>query len=174
MKSRPEFPAGPFAPEHPLDGKRRAELIAEIQCAPKILRTTVSGLSSEQLDTHYKNWTIRQIVHHVADSHVNSYIRFKWALTEDRPTIKAYDEGQWAALVDSRTGDVSAPLALLEGLHARWVQLLNTMSDQQFLRSFVHPQSGDVLTLDAAICYYAWHAKHHTGQIAWLRKQYGW
>jgi uncharacterized damage-inducible protein DinB len=170
----PQYPAGPFEPEPTLRPERRAELIAQIRGAPAALRTAISGLSDEQRDTRYRNWTIRQIVHHVADSHVNSYIRFKWTLTEDQPTIKAYYEDRWAALDDARTGDVAAPLALLEGLHARWVQLLATLSPEQFARSFVHPETGDVVTLDAALGYYAWHGRHHTGQIQWLREQNGW
>jgi uncharacterized damage-inducible protein DinB len=170
----PQYPAGPFKPEADLGPERRVALIAEIQGAAAVLREAVSGLSETQLDTRYKNWTIRQIVHHLADSHVNSYIRFKWTLTEGRPTIKAYDEGRWAALEDSRTGDIRAPLALLEGLHARWVQLLRSMTEEQFARSFIHPETGDVVTLEAALCYYAWHGRHHTGQIQWLREQHGW
>jgi hypothetical protein len=113
-------------------------------------------------------------VHHLADSHVNSYVRFKWALTEEQPTIKAYDEGRWAALEDSRTGDVRAPLALLDGLHARWVQLLRSMADDQFARSFLHPETGKSVSLSAALCYYAWHCRHHTAQITWVRERRGW
>ena len=148
--------------------------MAVIEACPGALRRAVAGLSDAQLDTRYRNWTIRQIVHHLADSHVNSYIRFKWALTEDLPTIKAYDEGRWAALEDSRTGDIQAPLALLEGLHARWVQLLRSMTDEQFGRSFLHPETRKTVSLNAALCYYAWHCRHHTAQITWLRQQHGW
>src|SRR5262245_50961539 len=132
----PQNPAGAFAPEEHLSPERREGLIALLAAAPAALRDAVAGLSEDQLDTRYRNWTIRQIVHHLADSHVNSYIRFKWALTEDLPTIKAYDEGCWAALEDSRTGDVRVPLALLDALHARWVQLLRSMTEAQFARSF--------------------------------------
>src|SRR5881394_3397863 len=117
----PQYPAGAYTPEDDYPAQRRDELIAVIEAAPAALRQAVAGLSEAQLDTRYRNWTIRQIVHHLADSHVNSYIRFKWTLTEDHPTIKAYDEGRWAALEDSRTGDVRAPLAMLEAMHARWV-----------------------------------------------------
>jgi hypothetical protein len=170
----PEYPAGPFEPEPTLDHSRRGSLIAEIRSTPAALRKVVFGLSDDQLDTRYRNWTIRQIVHHLADSHVNSYIRFKWTLTEERPTIKAYNEGRWADLEDSRKGDVSAPLFMLEGLHARWVQLLDSLSEEQFARSFIHPETGDVVTLNAALCYYAWHGRHHTAQIQWLREQKGW
>ncbi|MFO0969352.1 MAG: putative metal-dependent hydrolase [Gemmataceae bacterium] len=171
----PQYPAGPFEP-HPtaLDARRRAALIADLETAPAGFRAAVSGLADDQLDTPYRNWTIRQIVHHVADSHVNSYIRFKWALTEKQPTVKAYDEGRWAALEDSRTGDVSEPLSLLEGLHARWVQLLRSLSEEQFARSFIHPETDAVVSLDAALSYYAWHGRHHMAQVQWLREQNGW
>lgn len=170
----PQNPAGAFMPEENYNLRRREEFITAIKTAPAALHSAVAGLSEEQLNTRYKNWTIRQIVHHVADSHVNSYVRFKWTLTEERPTIKAYDEGRWAALDDSCTGDVRAPLALLEGLHARWVQLLRSMTEAQFGRSFLHPESGQTVSLNAALSYYAWHCRHHTAQIRWLREQRGW
>jgi uncharacterized damage-inducible protein DinB len=167
----PQYPAGPFTSEEGYDARRRDQLVGEIEAAPRLLRDSVAGLAAAQLDTKYKNWTIRQIVHHLADSHVNSYIRFKWTLTEDTPTIKAYDEGLWAALNDSRAGDIAAPLALMEGVHQRWVQLLRSMPPEQFARSFRHPETGQLVSLSSALAYYAWHGKHHTGQILWLRKQ---
>jgi hypothetical protein len=170
----PQNPAGAFSPEEGYGPQRREEFIAVIEAAPAALRDAVAGLSEGQLDTRYRNWTVRQIVHHLADSHVNCYIRFKWALTEETPTIKAYDEGRWAALADSRTGDVGAPLALLEGLHAQWVQLLRSMTDDQFARSFLHPETGKTVSLSAALCSYAWHCRHHTAQITWLRGRHGW
>jgi hypothetical protein len=170
----PQFPVGPFQPEPAQTPERRAELIAQLASAPATLRATVSGLSESQLDTLYKNWTIRQIVHHLADSHINSYVRFKWTLTESQPTIKAYHEGDWAALVDSRTGDIAAPLALFDALHLRWVLLLRMMTAEQFSRAFVHPETNEVISLNVALSYYAWHAKHHTAQIRWLRDQRGW
>jgi uncharacterized damage-inducible protein DinB len=170
----PQYPAGPLQPEADYGPQRRDEFIAVLEGAPAALRRAVAGLSDGQLDTRYKNWTVRQIVHHIADSHVNSYVRFKWTLTEEQPTIKAYDDGRWAALEDARTGDVRAPLALLEGLHVRWVQLLRSMTEEQFARSFIHPESGETINLRAALCYYAWHCRHHTGQITWLREQNGW
>src|SRR5262249_8948713 len=123
----PQFPAGPFQSEEGLDARRRDQLIAEIEAAPRSLCDAVAGLSDGRVDPNYVNWTRRQIVHPRADSHVNSYVRFKWALTEDTPTIKAYHEGLWAGLEDSRTGDVGPPLALLNGLHRRWAQLLRAM-----------------------------------------------
>jgi hypothetical protein len=170
----PQNPAGAFAPEDNYGPQRRDEFIAVIAAAPAALREAVAGLSGEQLDTRYRNWTIRQIVHHIADSHVNSYVRFKWTLTEDRPTIKAYDDGRWADLEDARTGDVGAPLALLAGLHLRWVQLLRSLTPEQFARAFHHPETGQTVTLSAALCYYAWHCRHHTAQVRWLREQHGW
>jgi uncharacterized damage-inducible protein DinB len=170
----PQYPAGPHQPEEHPDEDRRAQFIAAIERAPAALRQAVASLSPGQLDTKYRNWTVRQIVHHVADSHVNSYVRFKWALTEPTPTIKAYDEGLWASLDDSRRGDVEPPLAFLEGLHRRWVQLLRAMTPEQYARSFVHPQSGERTSLAAALGYYAWHGRHHTGQIQWLRQEKGW
>jgi hypothetical protein len=154
--------------------RRRDELIATIEAAPAALRKAVTGLSADKLDTRYKNWTVRQIVHHITDSHVNSYIRFKWTLTEETPTIKAYDEGRWVALEDSRIGDVRGPLAFLDSLHARWVQLLRSMTEEQFGRSFVHPESRQTVSPGAALGNYAWHGKHHTAQINWLREQRGW
>jgi uncharacterized damage-inducible protein DinB len=170
----PQYPAGPFAAEGSDNPQHRSALLAALEAAPAVLRQTVAGLSPGQLDTRYRNWTVRQIVHHIADSHVNSYVRFKWTLTEERPTIKAYDEGRWAALADARTGDVSAPLALLDGLHACWVQLLRTLTEEQFARSFIHPESGDVVNLSRALAHYVWHGRHHTAQIAWLRQTHGW
>src|SRR5262245_26497757 len=135
----PQFPVGPYEPIAAPDDACRREWIAQIEEAPARLRAAVAGLTDAQLDTPYKHWTIRQIVHHLADSHANSYIRFKLALTEERPTIKPYDEGRWAALADSRTGDVAVPLMLFDGLHARLVQLLRNMTIDQFARTFYHP-----------------------------------
>jgi uncharacterized damage-inducible protein DinB len=170
----PQNPAGAFSPEENYGVQKRHEFIGVIENAPFAVRKAVAGLSQDQLDTRYRNWTIRQIVHHLADSHINSYVRFKWALTEALPTIKAYDEGDWAALEDSRGGDIRFPLNLLEALHARWVQLLRSMTDEQFARSFIHPQTGQTVSLSAALCYYAWHCRHHTAQVTWLRQQGGW
>jgi hypothetical protein len=161
----PQNPAGAFDPE---DHREPEQCIADIEAAPRLVRELVAGLTQPQLDTKYKNWTIRQIVHHLADSHVHSYIRFKWALTESTPTIKAYDEGTWAELEDARTGDVEPPLALLEAVHRRWVQLLRSMTPAQFARSFLHPETGKLVPLSLALRSYAWHGKHHTAQIRWL------
>ena len=165
----PQNPAGEFVSEREPSDRRIHELVAEVAAAPAVVRAAVAGLSGAQLDVPYRNWTIRQIVHHVADSHVNSYVRFKWALTEDRPTIKAYFEDRWVALADSRTGDVAPALALLDAVHGRWAQLMRAMTPDQWRRVFHHPESGAVVRLDEALPYYAWHARHHAAQIRWLR-----
>lgn len=165
--TNPDFPAGEFA-EVEFSVKAKDELIGILAHAPCELRKAINGLSDEQLESKYRNWTIRQIVHHFADSHVNSYIRFKWALTEPTPTIKAYQEADWVDLVDSRHGDVNPSLHLLEGLHEKWVQLVKLMTDQQFQRSFVHPQTSETVSLWSALNYYAWHCRHHTAQILFI------
>jgi len=170
----PQNPAGAFEPEKTYSRQRREEFIATIESTPRLMRAAVGGLSEAQLDTKYRNWTIRQIVHHITDSHVNSYVRFKWTLTEEHPTIKAYDDGKWAELADSRSGDVRVSLALLDGLHARWVILLRSLTDADFERSFFHPESKQDVSLNAALCYYAWHCRHHTAQINWVRQQNRW
>ncbi|MCA9200108.1 MAG: putative metal-dependent hydrolase [Planctomycetales bacterium] len=170
----PENPAGPFEPTANFDFVTRDRLIETVRQAPAKLREAVSGLSNQQLDTPYRNWTIRQITHHIADSHLHSIIRFRWALAEEHPTIKAYEEADWVELKDCRTGAVEPSLALLDGLHIKWVQVLESMTEEQFARTFHHPQSGASVSLWSALNYYAWHGRHHTAQILWLRQQYGW
>ncbi len=165
----PQHPAGSFVQPIYITDALRHGWITELSQLPKQLTDAVANLSESQLDTTYRNWTIRQIVHHIADSHVNSYIRFKWTLTEDTPTIKAYDEGLWSELAESRTRPVTPSLHMLAGLHSRWCQLLATLTVQDFERAFVHPESKARITLDSALAYYAWHGRHHTGQILWLR-----
>ncbi len=169
----PQNPIGPFTPAVDFGPEYRSRCINDLSALPGQLREAVSELSGQELNTKYRNWTIRQIVHHIADSHVNSYVRFKWALTEDSPIIKAYDEGLWSQLTESATGDIVPSLQLLDGLHARWVQLLNSMSDTDFGRTFLHSESGETIALNSALDYYPWHGKHHTGQILWLREAYG-
>ncbi|MFO0912313.1 MAG: putative metal-dependent hydrolase [Pirellulales bacterium] len=165
----PEFPVGPPIPVTEVTDDLRRAWMADLAQLPMQLRDAVEGLSEVQLDTKYRNWTIRQIVHHIADSHVNSYIRFKWALTEETPTIKAYDEGLWSALPESRCGSVTPSLQLIDGLHARWCQLLATLTPADFARAFVHPETKSTIPLNSALSYYTWHGKHHAGQIVWLR-----
>ena len=167
----PTFPVGPFAKVESVSDELRRRWVTDISQCPWELRNALEGLSESQLDTKYRNWTIRQIVHHIADSHLNSYVRFKWTLTEDCPTIKAYDEGRWSDLRESRSGSVAPSLLLVEGLHARWCQLLEGLTPAQYDRTFVHPESGETVALKAALAYYAWHGKHHIGQILWLRNE---
>lgn len=174
MNSTPDNPAGSFESVETFDEVTKAKLIDSIRLAPAKLREAVSGLTNPQLDTTYRNWTIRQIAHHLADSHLHSIIRFKWALTEDHPTIKAYDEAEWVQLGDCKHGDVEPSLLLLEGLHAKWVQLLESLTEAQYSRTFYHPQSDETVSLWLALNYYAWHGGHHAAQILWLREHNNW
>ncbi len=167
----PAFPAGSLADVADYSPGLKDRLIEEVAAAPNHLRRTLEGLDEAELDTQYKNWTARQIVHHLADSHVHVYIRFKWTLTEETPLIKAYDEADWVLLEDCQSGPIEPSLALLDGLHCKWTQVLRSMSEQQFGRAFDHPQSGERVTLWTALNYYPWHARHHTAQIEWLRKR---
>jgi hypothetical protein len=167
----PEFPAGPYEAEPHLTGERRGELIDEIGRLPGRVRELVAGLGTAHLDTKYKNWTIRQIVHHLADSHMNALVRFRLALTEDRPTIKPYDETRWAELSDAKSGDVRLSIELLEALHARWVALLRAMSEADFERTYFHPEHQKEFRLMEVLGVYAHHCRHHLGQIAWLLKK---
>ena len=167
--SPPEFPAGEYVCELPIAANRRGELIHEVEELPARLRQLVGRMNDSQLDTRYMNWTIRQIVHHLADSHVNGYVRFRLALTEDRPTIKDYDRPRWAELSDSKTADVELSLRLLESLHARWIVLLRGLTDGDFERTYIHPEHQRGFRLDEVLALYAHHGLHHCGQIAWLR-----
>jgi uncharacterized damage-inducible protein DinB len=169
------YPIGEFsyAGEQTADERRRA--IDEIEAAPVRLRAAVQGLSPQQLDTPYRpgGWTVRQVVHHVPDSHLNAYTRFKLALTEDEPTIKPYDEARWAELADVRTAALEVSFALLEALHQRWVLLLRSLRPEDFRRTLRHPQRG-VMTLEQTLCYYAWHGRHHVAHISSLRERMRW
>jgi uncharacterized damage-inducible protein DinB len=165
----PDFPAGPYVAEASLTAARRGELIAEIGRLPTRVRELVADLRAAQLDTRYKNWTVRQIVHHLADSHLNAFVRYRLALTEERPTIKPYDESRWAELPDTKSADVQLSLKLLEALHARWVLLLSAMSDADFRRSYWHPEYQREFSLAEALGLYAHHGRHHTAQIEWVR-----
>ena len=169
------FPIGRFDIKAEITADDRARLIDQIAEAPARLREAVKGLTPEQIDTPYRDggWTVRQVVHHVPDSHLNSYIRFKLALTEDEPTIKPYHEDQWAELYDAQSAPPDVSLALLESLHARWVMLLRTLTDKDFARTFVHPELGTV-SLDKNLGLYAWHGRHHVAHITSLRERMGW
>jgi DinB superfamily len=153
----------------------RVAHLETLRMLPERLRAAVGGLSDPQLDTPYRpeGWTLRQVVHHVADSHANCYIRFKLALTEDWPTIKPYDEVAWANLSDSRRLPVEVSLAMLEALHGRWVALLETMSEEDFHKGYLHPEQGRQ-NLAKALALYDWHSRHHTSHITSLRARQGW
>lgn len=174
MTAPPDNPAGSFRPVGEYDDVVRRQLTNTIRHTPGRLRGAVEGLTSEQLDTRYRNWTIRQITHHLADSHLHSIIRFKWALTEDRPKIKAYEESDWVQLADSQSGDIEPSLVLLDALHKKWVQLLEVMTPEQYARDFQQPQTGEFVSLWQALDNYAWHGRHHTAQVLWLRDTHGW
>jgi uncharacterized damage-inducible protein DinB len=154
----------------------RAEGIADLAAMPELLRAAVKDLSDAQLDTPYREggWTVRQVVHHFADSHANAFIRFKLALTEDWPTIKPYNEKAWAELPDGKTLAVEGSLRFIEELHARWVFLLKAMSEADFERGFLHPENNSRQNLDRALAIYAWHSRHHVAHITGLRARNGW
>jgi uncharacterized damage-inducible protein DinB len=163
-----QYPIGRFTLPDSTTAQQRQTWIREIARAPQELRAAVAGLSQEQLDTPYRpgGWTVRQVVHHVPDSHINAFIRFKLALTEDQPAIKPYDEARWAMLPDAAL-PVEASLDLLDALHLRWVCLLEAMSEREYQRTFAHPESG-VWRLDQYLAQYAWHGRHHVAHIALL------
>jgi hypothetical protein len=169
------YPVGKFTFPDAVTPQERARLVEEIAEAPARMKAVVAGLSDEQLNTPYRpgGWTVRQVVHHVPDSHLNSYIRFRWALTEDVPVIKTYHEDRWAELSDARTAPVADSLALLESLHARWGALLSSLSDQDWKRTFRHPELGPV-SLEKNAALYAWHGRHHVAHIRRLRERMGW
>ena len=168
------YPVGNFD-RSAIDPARRDEYIKVITDLPANIASAVKGLDDGQLDTPYRpgGWTVRQTVHHVADSHMNSYCRFKLALTEDEtPTIRPYYEDRWAELDDSKL-PVDLSLGIIDGVHARWTSLLNSMSRTDFERKFNHPETGE-WTLDGALALYAWHSRHHTAHITKLREREGW
>lgn len=168
------YPIGRFDRTKAVTPAMRAAHLETLRQAPEKLRTAVSGLSDAQLDTPYREggWTIRQVVHHLADSHANAYIRAKLALTEDWPTVKTYDEAAWAKLADSRE-PVDGSLAMFRVLHERWLALLESLQEKDFQKGFVHPVMGRQ-TLDANLALYAWHTRHHTAHIVSLRERQGW
>ena len=168
------YPIGTFSFPAASTARQREEWVRDIAAAPGRLRAAVAGLSAEQLDTPYREggWTVRQVVHHLPDSHMNSYVRFKLALTEDEPVIKPYDEALWAKLADA-TAPVGASVELLDALHQRWVALLRSMDEGDFGRGFRHPELG-LVRLDQNLALYAWHSRHHVGHITALRDRMGW
>ena len=169
------FPTGKFQRPPSLDDAARARAIDIVADTPARLREAVRGLTEAQLDTEYRpgGWTVRQVAHHVPDSHVNALIRFKLALTEDVPTIKPYDEALWVQLADVKTVPVATSLAFLDAVHERWVAILRAMSASDFARELVHPETGRQ-RLDQVLALYAWHGPHHVAHITSLRGRQGW
>jgi hypothetical protein len=175
MISDPRFPIGKFHYDGPPAEDQRRSFIGEIANTPAALRAAVRGLLAQQLDTPYRDggWTVRQVVHHLPDSHLNAYVRFKLALTEDEPTIKPYAEDRWAELEDTKSTPIEISLVLLESLHDRWVRLLRSLTMEDWKRQFRHPELG-VVPLEKNVALYAWHGKHHVAQVTELRKRMSW
>ncbi|HET7230950.1 MAG TPA: bacillithiol transferase BstA [Longimicrobium sp.] len=169
------FPVGKYTPPASISAEQRAEWIEVIAALPERMRAAVRGLSDAQLDTPYRDggWTVRQVVHHVPDSHMNAFIRFKLGLTEDVPQIKTYEEAEWAKLPDATLTPVESSLTLLTVLHERWVLLLRNLTDEQWSRTFRHPEWGQI-RLDQNLGLYAWHCRHHVAHITGLREREGW
>jgi uncharacterized damage-inducible protein DinB len=169
------YPIGPQPSLTELGAAERSDLLGQLAALPAEFRAAFAGLSDAQLDTPYRagGWTLRQLAHHVPDSHMNAYIRTKLALTEDRPTIKPYDQNAWAELPDRRL-EVGVSLTLLDALHARWVALLGGLDGPDWARVFIHPEYGREYSLDDVLTTYAWHGRHHTAQVLALRGRQGW
>lgn len=169
------YPVGRFTKPGTLTPAARAEAIAVLEALPAQLRAAVAGLDEAQLDTPYRDggWSVRQVVHHLAESHMHSYCRLKFALTEDNPTIKPYDEGAWSSWPDQAVAPLAASLAIVDGLHARMVTVYRLMTPAQFARTLMHPENGP-MTLDDLLGMYAWHSRHHLAHLTGLRARRGW
>ena len=174
-KTDPRYPTGPFTFDPDITAAKRQAQIAAIRETPAALRAAVKGLTADQIETPYRDggWTVRQLVHHVPESHMNAYLRFKWALTEDNPTIKPYKEDAWVKLGDIPNAPIEASLVLVDALHIRLVALLESMKAKDFERPLVHLEYGPI-TLDRMLQTYAWHGPHHVAHITTLRAQRGW
>ena len=169
------YPIGEFKFEAPLTDEQRQTCLDTIEQTPARMRAAVAGLDEAQLDTPYRpeGWTVRQVVHHVPESHLNSYLRFKLAITENEPTIKPYFEDRWAQLDDAREAPIELSLDLLDALHRRWIWFLRSLKPEQYQRTFRHPELG-IVSLDKNIALYAWHGQHHVAHITSLRERMGW
>ncbi len=169
------YPIGRFALEGNISDEMRERFIKDIEDTPSSLKEAVKGLTTEQLDTPYRpgGWTVRQVVHHLPDSHLNAYTRFKWALTEDSPLIKTYEEARWAELQDSFNTPVEISLDLLTSLHARWIILLRSLDNAELSRTINHPDQG-LINLDRMIALYSWHGRHHVAHITSLKERMDW
>jgi hypothetical protein len=170
------YPIGKYIAPDLIDQSFVGKSIDEIESLPKRLRLAVENLSDEQLDTPYRpdGWTVRQVVHHLVDSHINSYVRFRWTLTEVNPMIKAYYEERWAELPDAKHGSIDLSLSLLELLHNRWAYLLHSLTDKDLKKTFMHPETGQKIALDWNIGMYAWHGNHHLAHIEKLKERSRW
>jgi uncharacterized damage-inducible protein DinB len=170
------YPVGRFGVEGEITPARRESWISEVAEAPGLLRAAVLGLSDTQFDSPYREggWTVRQVVHHLPDSHLNAYVRFKLALTEENPTIRPYEEARWAELPDTAGTQIGVSLMLLEALHRRWVVLLRALTEPQWARTLFHPEHQKDFRLDGLLALYAWHGRHHVAHITALRDRMGW
>jgi hypothetical protein len=169
------YPIGAFQPVQSLTDIQRTACIAQIAELPARLSAAVTGLTPPQLDTAYRpgGWTVRQLVHHIADSHMNAFTRFKLALTENEPTIKTYEEALWAELADTKMPAIEPSLAIIDNLHRRWVILLRSLGPADWPRKFRHPEWG-LATVDFLLAQYSWHGRHHVAHITALRERNGW
>ena len=170
------YPVGKFAEPDAYTPERRRLYIEQIAALPANLRAAVAGWDDARLDEPYRpgGWTVRQLLHHVPDSHLNAYVRFKLALTEDEPTIKPYDQDRWSQMADTRVTPVEVSLALLDAVHVRWVNVLRAMSAADFQRAYFHPELGHRVPLDYALAMYAWHSRHHLAHVTELKRRKGW
>lgn len=171
-----KYPIGTFVMPQTLDNELLAEWLTNIATLPARLEAAVANLTPQQLDTPYRQggWSVKQVVHHLADSHINSFIRVKLALTENNPTIKPYYEDRFAELTDGTTNNITASIDILKGVHTRWIVLLKSLTDEQLQRTFVHPEQGKMIRITETIGVYAWHGNHHLAQITELKLRQGW
>jgi len=171
----PRYPIGKFSFDGPLTAEQKKQYLDDIEQTPARMRAAVRGLSDQQLNTPYREggWTVRQLAHHVPDSHMNAYIRFKLALTEDEPTIRPYMEDRWAELPESKQAPIDVSLALLDSLHQRWTMVLRNIPDADWKRTFRHPEMG-LLSLEKTLALYSWHGRHHVAHVTTLREKMGW
>jgi hypothetical protein len=174
-ETSPQYPVGRFSVPAAITREMREAAVEEIGALPSALAASLAGLNEAQIATPYRvgGWTVREVVHHVADSHMHAYIRVKFALTEEMPTIRPYDEGAWAALPDVQTIPIATSVSILDGVHARWTACLRGLEEEQFGRQFVHPELGPQ-RLDLSLLRYAWHGRHHVAHITALRERMGW
>lgn len=169
------YPVGKWEKKGPLTHDEREKFIESVAATPERFKKAVTGLNDNQLNTPYRpgGWTVRQTIHHVADSHMNAFIRMRLGVTEVEPTVKPYDEKMWAELIDSRTAPVDDSLTIIDSVHHRWVMMMRGMREIDFMRSIVHPENGK-MTLDDVLALYEWHGRHHSGHITALRQRAGW